>query len=482
MRFEICEQDRPQRILFVTGRFADSSLRRVVRPLSDSLDFDFRIEVLGITVAALMHVDWVRKNLRIEGVYDRVILPGWCQGELSLLSEHFGVPFERGPKDLFDLPEYLGHGPKQPVDLTRYDIEIIAEINHAPSMSDTAILAAAKSYRDAGADVIDVGCIPGESWSRAGAVTRLLRTEGFRVSVDSFDRGEIDSAVEAGAELVLSSRSDNAHWFDGVPAEVVVIPDHNDDVGSMQRTIEVLESQQSAYRLDPIIEPIGFGFARSLARYHETRQRWPNAKMMMGIGNVTELTEVDSAGVNMLLAAICQELGVLSVLTTQVINWCRTAVAEFDVARRLVKHSIDNMCLPKHLDSRLTMLRDPRVISRGLDELEEFAVQLRDAGFRVFVDSGEIHLMNRRGHWRGTDPYVLFDAAAESTKLTPSHAFYLGHELSKARIALTLGKQYVQDQALQWGLLTQAEESALDRRRGEFGTESTPKASEPHRG
>ncbi len=62
--------------------------------------------------------------------------------------------------------------------------------------------------------------------------------------------------------------------------------------------------------------------------------------MMMGIGNVTELTEVDSAGVNMILAAICEELGIQSVLTTQVINWCRSAVAEFDMARRLVRHAV----------------------------------------------------------------------------------------------------------------------------------------------
>ena len=41
----------------------------------------------------------------------------------------------------------------------------------------------------------------------------------------------------------------------------------------------------------------------------------------------------------------------------------------------------------------------------------------------------------------------------------PAHAFYLGYELAKAVTALTLGKDYVQDQALRWGFLTVPEES-----------------------
>ncbi|HBB75748.1 MAG TPA: dihydropteroate synthase, partial [Planctomycetaceae bacterium] len=48
-------------------------------------------------------------------------------------------------------------------------------------------------------------------------------------------------------------------------------------------------------RLDPVLEPIGFGFAASLGRYLEVRRRHPAAEMMMGIGNLTELTDVDSA-------------------------------------------------------------------------------------------------------------------------------------------------------------------------------------------
>ena len=46
----------------------------------------------------------------------------------------------------------------------------------------------------------------------------------------------------------------------------------------------------------------------------------------------------------------------------------------------------------------------------------------------------------------------------------PSHAFYLGYELAKARTALTLHKDYRQDQALDWGFLTEPEAPRSDRR------------------
>jgi len=50
-------------------------------------------------------------------------------------------------------------------------------------------------------------------------------------------------------------------------------------------------------------------------------------------------------------------------------------------------------------------------------------------------------------------------------KLDTSHAFYLGYEMAKAVTALTVGKNYTQDQALRWGFLTVPEKS----HRGEAG-------------
>ena len=454
-----------ERILFVTGRLAEASLRELLATLAPKAGFEYDVAVLGISVAALMSVDFVARKLDAPHAVDRVLLPGWCGGELESLAQKFGTRFERGPKDMFDLPEYFGGQAKSPPDLSRYDIEILAEINHAPRLSDRELLVQAEKYRRNGADVIDLGCIPDERWPRVGEATRLLRAEGFRVSIDSFDRVEVESAVEAGAELVLSGNSSNVNWLVDCDAELVVIPDQPHDTDSLRRTTEQLTAAGRRFRVDPILEPIGFGFAASLARYFETRREWPDIEIMMGIGNLTELSEVDSAGLNFLLAAICQELGIRSVLTTEVVGWCGSAVKEFNLARRVVRHAVTNRALPKHVGSQLVMLRDVKVHELGEAGLRRLAEQIRDANFRIFVERGELHLLNRDGHWHGTDPFELFDDITRTVPIDSAHSFYLGYELAKATTALTLGKQYRQDEALQWGFRTVPEVSAHERRR-----------------
>ncbi len=456
---------RPERVLFITGRLAEFALRRVLEPLTRNTTAQYDVQVLGISVAALMHVDWVARKLTLKQKYDRVILPGWCQGELKCLESQFQTPFERGPKDLYDLPEFLGHGHRKPVVLDEYQIEILAEINHAPHWNEHELFEQAEKYRQSGAEVIDLGCVPGERWGNVGMITRRLCEAGYRVSIDSFDHREVESAVENGAELVLSCNSTNRDWAADLDAELVVIPDNPHDLSTLEETTQFLTEKKCRFRVDPVLEPIGFGFAASLARYYEVRKHWPNCEMLMGVGNLTELTETDSAGLNVMLAAICEELGIRSILTTEVINWARSAVKEFDLARRLVHYAIKNRQLPKHLDSSLVMLRDPKSPQRGEEELARLAGKLTDPNFRIFVEGDHIHVMNRDGYWKGTDAFKLFDEFTKDGPIDSSHAFYLGYELAKAVTALTLGKQYTQDQALQWGFLTVPEISAHDRRK-----------------
>lgn len=469
-----------ERILFVTGHLAESPLREVLAGSSEGADWSWDVAVLGVSVAALLHTDLVARRLDLPEGVDRIVLPGWCQGDLQALGQSLGLPVDRGPKDLYDLPGYLGGESRSEVPLEAYSIEILAEINHASRLSEAELMAEALLLGESGADVIDLGMVPGESWSEVESATRRLVEAGFRVSIDSFDRAEVEAAVAGGAELVLSCDPSNLDWLSPLAADsdiaVVAIPEMTASLDSLDPVVQRLESDGVDFRIDPVLEPIGLGFAASLERFFEARRRWPEAEMMMGTGNVTELTEVDSAGVNVLLAAICEELRVGSVLTTEVINWCRTSVAELDFARRLLHHSLERGVLPKHIDSSLVTLRDPSEKGERADTLEQLAAALTDPNFRVFVEhrdrrNGLLHVMNRDGHWQHTDPYQLFDTvlAATGIQLSAEHAFYLGYELAKAHTALTLGKRYVQDQALSWGWLTVEETSALHRRRAGEG-------------
>ena len=81
---------------------------------------------------------------------------------------------------------------------------------------------------------------------------------------------------------------------------------------------------------------------------------------MMGVGNVTELTEADTSGINAVLFGIAAELKVAAVLTTQVSSHARRAVREADRARRIMHAAARLNSLPKGIDDALMTVHDKR--------------------------------------------------------------------------------------------------------------------------
>lgn len=449
----------PSRVLFVTGKLAEPALRRVLSDMRPP--FQTEVAVLRITVAALMTTPWIARFLRVPAGTDLVLIPGLCEGEVAVLRERFGVRVEKGPKDLRDIPRYFGQAAAAS-DYGAHRLEILAEINNAPRLSREAIRAAAEYYRASGADVIDVGCTPGLEFPALGDVVRDLRSWGCRVSVDSFDPAEIATAAEAGAELVLSVNGSNlevARELARSGVRVVVIPDFGEGLESLERNIAALERWGVDYLIDPVIEPIGFGFMASLERYAEMHRRRPDASQLMGIGNITELTSADSTGVNAVLVAICEEVGVRAVLTTEVIPWARGSVREIDVARRLMHHAVRHRIPPKGLDDRLLTVKDPRILAYDEAELRELQAAVSDPNFRIFADRDTITVFNHEIFVRGTDIQEIFSRLGVDEA---THAFYLGRELMKAKLAVTLGKTYRQEGALAWGYLTPPDDVRSD--------------------
>ena len=451
------------KVLFVTGTLAEPLLRETLRDLPAR--FESEVAVLGISVAALMTTDWVARHLVVGPGTDLILLPGHTQGDPGVVQERHGAKAEKGPKDLRQIPEHFGLAAAR-ADYGAYDVQILAEINNAPGRPLPEILARARAFAEDGADVIDVGCTRGRAFAELREVVTALRTEGHRVSIDTFDEGEIRTAVAAGAELVLSVNGSNLELARDLPARVVVIPDFGAALDSLDRSIERLEAWGVSYLVDPVLEPIGFGMAESLHRYHETRRRHPQAEMLMGIANLTELTEADTTGVTALLLGYCQELGIRHVLTTAEIPWARGAVREADVARRLMHYSVSKRSLPKHVDSRLLTLRDAKVSVYSEARLRAMQAQIRDLDYRIFSDGDLIHVFNAERFVSGRDPSEIF-ARLDVEEAT--HAFYLGRELHKASLALRLGKTYHQEAELSWGYLTAPERDERHELPGERG-------------
>jgi len=450
-----------EHIHFVTGRLAEHALRETVERLAAQGGFDYSIGVMPITVAALMSPPWIARRLMPPPEATRVILPGYCDGDLEPVRVRCKLPVDLGPKDLRQLPEYFGQAAGRGSDYGAYDIQILAEINHAPRLHLDEIRRQARQLADQGADWIDVGCEPGDAWTGVAECVRALKDDGHRVSIDSWNPVEVEAAVRAGAELVLSVNSTNCEAAADWNCEVVVIPDDFTTLAGLDQTIARLSAAGVRVRIDPILEPIGCGFAASLNRYVEVRRRYPDAEMLMGIGNLTELTDADSAGINVLLLGFCQELSIRSVLTTQVINWARTSVRECDLARRLVHYAVRHGVPPKHVEPQLVLLRDEHVHQYGPEQLNRLAAEIKDRNYRIFAEGDSVHLINATAHLSAADPFRLFEAlmATQPSNIDPSHAFYLGYEIAKALTALTLGKEYRQDEALDWGYLTVPEET-----------------------
>jgi dihydropteroate synthase-like protein len=448
-----------EHIHFITGRLAQHSLEQLLPKLAKENDFTFSVDVLPITVAALMTPQWIAKHWSIPPQTTRILLPGYCESDLAPLTANTNLPIEVGPRDLRRLPQYFSQA-SVTVEYGAYDIEILAEINNCPRLTQEQIIAQAESYARDGADLIDLGCDPGGTWKGVGDAVRALNDRGYRVSIDSMNPDEIAAAAEAGAELVLSVNSANREAAVDWGIEVVAVPDDPKTLAGLDETVEFLANAGVQLRIDPILEPISFGFAESLGRYLEIRRRYPDAEMMMGIGNLTELTDADSVGINVLLLGFCQELAIRSVLTTQVINWAKTSVKECDLARKLMHHAIHKQILPKHVEPGLIMLRDEQIISPQIAELESLASDIRDNNYRIFVADGEIHLVSHDLHLHDADPFEIMESlrASGAKNLDAGHSFYLGYEMAKAKTALTLGKNYVQDEPLDWGLATEPEQ------------------------
>jgi hypothetical protein len=145
---------------------------------------------------------------------------------------------------------------------------------------------------------------------------------------------------------------------------------------------------------------------------------------------------------------------VRAVLTTEVIPWARGAVREVDVARRLMHYAVTGHTIPKGVDDRLVTIKDPEILEFTEQELRALQADITDPNFRIFADHEAITVLNNERFIRTTDVTRIGDLFAQLDVDDPTHAFYLGKELAKASLAVTLGKTYRQEGALSWGYLT----------------------------
>ncbi|TXG78551.1 MAG: dihydropteroate synthase [Thermomicrobiales bacterium] len=437
----------PERILFLTGRLAEKSLHRVLEGLN-ATEFTYQVREMGINVAGLMTAEMIRRRMPNAPDADRIIVPGRCRGDIEQLAQHYGIPVDRGPDELKDLPQYFGRGGGQP-DLSRHDVLIFAEIVDAPRMTVAGVLERARRYRRDGADVIDLGCLPETPFSALEDMVRALKDEGFSVSVDSVDPQELLRGGQAGADFLLSLKEETLWVAAEVASTPVLIPGQPGDMNSLIRAMRTMLESGRTFFADPILDPIHFGFAESIVRFVDLRRSFPEVPIMMGVGNVTELTDADTAGINAVLLGLISELRIGALLTTEVSPHARRAVREADVARRMMFASRTDKSLPRGYTDDLMAVHARKPFPDSPDEIAETAKAIKDPSYRVQVSQDGIHVYNRDGHHVARDPFDIWPNLGLDAD--GGHAFYMGVETARAQIAWQLGKRHVQDEELDWG-------------------------------
>jgi dihydropteroate synthase-like protein len=437
-----------ERLVFLTGHLARMRLEKLLAGLGET-DFSWEVIDIGVKVAALMTVEIIERRLKLPDGTGRVILPGRFRGDVDRLSAHFGIPFQRGPDEIADLPPFLGRAGKPP-DLSRHDIRIFAEIVDAPALSIAELVARARVLAAAGADVIDIGCLPETPFPLLGEAVRTLKAEGLAVSVDSASQDELRIGAWAGADYLLSLDENTLPLAFDRKVTPVLVPSIPGDLDSLGRAIEAAEKAGISFIADPVLDPIHFGFARSIARFIEARRRWPDIELLMGTGNLTELTDADSSGVTALLAGLCSELDIRNVLAVHVSPHTVRTIEEHDLARRILFAAKGDGALPRSYDPGLLQVHDRKPFAASIDDIASLAAEVRDANFRIMTAEDGIHVFNNKGHTVAHDAFELF--AGLGVERDGAHAFYLGAELMKAEIAWRLGKRYAQDEPLAWGV------------------------------
>ncbi len=439
-------------LLFVTGKLAEKSLNNVLKDIQANHKtpaFKYRVAQIGVSVAALMTPEMVARRLKDAGNAKKMILPGLCQGDLSVLHRQYGIPAERGPADLKDLPQYFGQQGVAP-DLSQHSVDIFAEIVDAPDLSLEDILAKAQHFRTQGANVIDLGCLPGKPFAHMVEAIQLLKSNDFKVSVDSMLTEDLLLAGQSGADYLLSLTEKTLWVADEVDATPVLIPAKPGNMASLFRAIEHCLQRNQLFIADAILDPIHFGLTDSIVRYHKLRKKYPDIQVMMGVGNLTELTDADTTGINAMLFGMISELDINAVLATSVSPHAVNAIAEADHARRIMYRAKQDNRLPRGYSNHLLGLHDRKPFPYSSQEVEDIASQIKDPSFRIMVSESGVHVFNRNGHQLAVDPFVFYPNLA--VEQDASHAFYLGVELGRAQVAWQLKKRYVQDEELNWGI------------------------------
>ena len=195
--------------------------------------------------------------------------------------------------------------------MTKYDIQIFAEIVDASALSRRGDPRARARTMRSKRRQCDRSRLPARHAVPAsrGGRSRALKDKGYKVSVDFADPDELLRGGKAGADFLLSLNEDTLHVADRGRLDAGADPQGPRRPG-LALPRHGCARCQAAAPISPIpcsTPSISASWSRSSAMPELRRER-PDAEMLMGTGNLTELTDADTTGITAMLLGIASEL------------------------------------------------------------------------------------------------------------------------------------------------------------------------------
>ncbi|WP_340818050.1 dihydropteroate synthase-like protein [Methanolobus sp. WCC4] len=488
-------------ILIATGTLAEQTVRNAVGDLADIVVADTKVAAFitprKLLAAIDQHVE--------DPDYDLIFIPGLVAGDFSKAEAELGCNIRLGPKHAYDLGFVLPFVGKMEfstevpacellADVRRgmalekvreledtavvtmklgdmkvggnSRMKVLAEVVDATGLDPEALALMINSFEKKGADMIDLGASLHATPEDVRRAVKIARdTTSLPVSIDTLDPALINAALDSGIDLVLSLDSSNISIVGpriadmGVPA--VVIPDQGEGFDSLIRNIELArEAGIKKVIADPVLDPIGHGIGGSIVRYMEFHDQNPDIPVFFGIGNVTELIDADSTGVNATLCGIGADLGASILFTPEYSNKTQGSINELKRASQMMMLARERESSPKDLGIDLIEAKEKRrrtdsVLPETFVHAEKSKMWTVDpkGSIRVSIipepsgmKGGQILAEHDNASIVGNTAREVMDTILRMELVSRmEHAAYLGQELKKAELALKLGRSYSQD-------------------------------------
>lgn len=516
------------KVLLITGILAEDSVKRY----ADESDVNTQTIALKIPVAALLTPEKIVAYLKDVDVkdFDIILVPGLIKGDTSLITKALGIQTFKGPRYAADLPTVLDMlkeqlklstvvpacdllkeklaekalqelekveqnkntllkkpGNMQVRDLAigkSFPMRVMAEIVDAAVMDDKKIQRLAKQFVQDGASIVDVGMIAGTSRPADArrAIKAVKAVVNVPVSIDSLDSDEIKEAVLSGADVILSADEGNLEKIAPFAKDVIVIViPTNQHEGyypkEPQVRVQFLESLiEKAKKLgftkiigDLILDPLNV--LDSFSAFQEFKNRNPEVPLLIGISNVTELMDADSAGINCLLSRLASEIQASILLVTERSPKTKGTVKETLAASKLMFLAKKRNSVPKDLGVDVLVFKDRKSVEepycRDFEEKVKVVIASEEPKntvldkkglFRITLDREEPSIValhyqqateNPVNVIRGKTAEKVYSEILRLNLISGlDHSAYLGRELAKAEICLNTGVEYIQDRQL----------------------------------